>query len=60
MSRVLVAAKKKMFTADDDGSVSGRRDKDLVINEEGMRALTGGKAGTVSPERRKTVHLAMH
>ena len=44
---------------DDDGSVSGRKGKELIINEEGMRALTGGK-GTVSPERRKTVHLAMH
>lgn len=61
MSRVLVAAKKKIFVASDDGSVSGtgRREKKLVINEEGMRSLAGGK-GTVSPERRKTVHLAIH
>ena len=62
MSRVLVAARKKMFVASDDGGTSGRErwENGLFLNEDGMKSPTAGGKGAVSPERRKTVHLAMH
>lgn len=57
MGKLLVQAKRKMFM--EENTNDGKKSPKLVYNEEGMKALTGNKT-EVSPERRKTVHMAMH
>lgn len=62
---MLVQAKRKMFLTEDSGSDQGRRigkkPTRLVINEEGMKSIIHPQYKvSVSPERRKTVHMAIH
>ena len=65
MGQLLVKAKRKMFIQDDSGSDEGRNagrtPTTLIINEEGLASITNPQHKvTVSPERRRTVHMAMH
>ena len=63
MGKLLVHAKRKMFLTEDSGSEQGRRGgspRKLIINEEGMKSIIKPDKLTISPERRKTVHMAMH
>ena len=53
-----------MFLTEESGSDAGRKagnpPKQLIINEEGMRSIVKHDKLSISPERRKTVHMAMH
>ena len=57
MGQLLVQAKRKMFLTEENGN---ENQKQLIINEEGMRSITKHDRLMISPERRKTVHMAMH